>query len=154
MTMKPIRSAALALAVACTLPHAAHAAQPSETRDVAGKRVEVYGTMGQPLQVRVGGQTVIPPAVFDKDSVSMAGVQGVYGGRYVVIKGDTMGEACPAMFYAIDLSGPRPTASGALGTCSDVPRVSVDGSGALKLAFPAFRKAPAETVTFANGTAR
>ena len=102
---------------------------------VGGKTVRVVAAQGG-HQISVDGQTLAVDR--DDDRVVIRSVHQGGGRTYVLIQEQSGGIACPAMYQAIDLSGPKPTISPPVGNCSDVPRVSVVG-GAFQLTVPAFR---------------
>ncbi len=86
----------------------------------------------------------------DDDRVVIQSTHEGGGRTYVLIEEQSGGNACPALYQAIDLSGGAPLASPQFGNCSDVPKVGVV-AGALRMAVPEFRTAPAATYVFRDG---
>ncbi len=124
---------------------AAGAAQ--DQRVAAGHTVQVIAAAGG-HQVVVDGQVLATDT--EDDRVLIEGVHQGGGRTYVLVAEQSGGNACPALYQAVDLSGAVPAISPRIGNCSDIPRVSVVG-GALRVAVPAFRAAPAATYVFRDG---
>ena len=119
----------------------------ADQRVVHGHRVAIVPVSG-------GHQIVVDGRVLATDTEDdRVMVKGVYegGGRaYVLVEEQSGGIACPSRFQAVDVSGAVPSISPQFGNCSDAPRASVV-DGALVVAVPAFRAAPATRVSFKGG---
>jgi len=118
-----------------------------DQRVAAGHAVQIVAAAGG-HQVVVDGRVLATDT--EDDRVVIEGVYQGGGQTYVLIGEQSGGNACPSLYQAIDLSGAVPAISHQIGTCSDIPRVSVIG-GVLRVAVPAFRAAPAQTFMFHDG---
>lgn len=134
--------------IASWLPALA-APEPQETKTVGGQKVSIVKLGEGHFEVFVDGKTVLTNE--DDSIVTLKGSYISGGRRYVLIAEISGGTACPALYQAINLSGPTPVISPRLGNCSDLPKVSVTG-GILRIAFPRFGDAPAKIETFGDET--
>lgn len=111
-------------------------------------RVEVAGGGAQPHRVLVDGVTV-----FTDDTAFSVEVKQVLArgsSRFALIAVNSGGSACPTMYRAIDLSGPRPVVSPEFGTCSDVPTATIR-EGVLHVSMPRVNARGSETFTYNTG---
>lgn len=127
---------------------------PAVTTRVVQDQRTVRGHTVQVVAVQGGHQILVDGLVLavdrDDDRVVIRSTHEGGGRTYVLIEEQSGGNACPALYQAIDLSGGAPLVSPQFGNCSDVPTVGVV-AGALRMAVPAFRAAPATVYRFRDG---
>lgn len=135
-----------------SFPHIPVAANGTvqEQRVVAGRIVQIVAN-GAGHAVLVDGRVLANDT--EDDRVTIQGVYQGDGHVYVLIAEQSGGNACPSLYQALDVSGGAALVSPQIGNCSDLPRVSVV-EGALRIAVPAFRAAPAKTFVFGDGHLR
>ena len=111
-------------------------------------RIEVAGEFHGPHRVLVDGVVVFT----DTEAATASVKQVVMSGpaRFALIEFNSGGTACPAMYRAIDLSGPRAVVSPEFGTCSDLPAVSVR-EGVLHVTMPRMGRRGTEAFAFGAG---
>jgi hypothetical protein len=101
---------------------------------VRGTSVQVFGQHPGEIIVVVGDRVVI-----HDDHDMTVSIQGIYEGEgrtYVLVEENSGGNGCPGLFQAIDLTSTiGPQVSKPFGTCSDLPKASVQ-SGNLQVTLP------------------